>query len=127
MSSTAVAAQVRRASLSRTGVDWRGLLFQGLLALALLTALAILIVLLADVVTRAMPVFTARGADFLSAPVLSRPEQAGVGQGIQGSLLIVLIVATTALPIGIATAIYLEEYAPDSRLSRFIAVNIRNL
>jgi phosphate transport system permease protein len=127
MSSTAVAAQVRRASLSRTGVDWRGLLFQGLLALALLSALAILIVLLADVVTRAMPVFAARGADFLSAPVLSKPELAGVGQGIQGSLLIVLTVALTALPIGVATAIYLEEYAPDSRLSRLIAVNIRNL
>jgi phosphate transport system permease protein len=38
-----------------------------------------------------------------------------------------VIVALTAFPFGIATATYLEEYARDSRLTRFIQVNIRNL
>jgi phosphate transport system permease protein len=38
-----------------------------------------------------------------------------------------VIVALFAFPIGILTAVYLEEYAPDNRLTRFINVNIRNL
>jgi phosphate transport system permease protein len=38
-----------------------------------------------------------------------------------------VFVAVFAFPIGILTAIYLEEYAPDNRATRFIAVNIRNL
>jgi phosphate transport system permease protein len=127
MTSSAVATQVQRRALGRAGTDWRGLIFQGLLALTLLFSLAVLVVLLVDVVTRSLPVFAERGADFLTSEVSSRPDRAGVVQGIQGSLLVVLIVAVTAIPIGIMTAIYLEEYAPDDRLTRFISVNIRNL
>lgn len=127
MSAGIVAGQVRRVSLSKTGIHWRSVVFQGFLALALLFSLAVLVVLLVDVLVRGMPVFAARGADFMSSPLASRPEQAGVVQGIQGSILIVLIVALTALPVGIMTAIYLEEYAPDNRLTRLISVNIRNL
>jgi phosphate transport system permease protein len=127
MGSSVVAAQVARGTLSGTRRDWRGLVFQGLLALTLLFSLTVLVVLLVDVVTRALPVFAERGSDFLTSEVSSRPERAGVVQGIQGSLLIVLIVALTAIPVGVMTAIYLEEYAADTRLARFIAVNIRNL
>ena len=38
-----------------------------------------------------------------------------------------VIVALTAFPIGIMTAIFLEEYSTDTRLARFIDINIRNL
>ena len=41
--------------------------------------------------------------------------------------MLAVIVALVAFPLGIATAVYLEEYAPDDRLTRFINVNIRNL
>jgi phosphate transport system permease protein len=127
MTSSAVATQVQRRSLTGRGTDWRGLIFQGLLALTLLFSLTVLVVLLLDVVLRSVPVFAERGADFLTSEVSSRPDRAGVIQGIQGSLLIVVIVAVTAIPIGIMTAVYLEEYARDDRLTRFISVNIRNL
>ncbi len=127
MSTAAVAAQVRRSSLTGRSTDWRGIAFQGLLALTLLFTLTVLVVLLVDVALRAVPVFAERGADFLTSETSGRPERAGVIQGIQGSLLIVLIVAVTAIPIGIMTAVYLEEYARDDRLTRFISVNIRNL
>src|ERR687895_813351 len=127
MTSSAVATQVQRRSLTGRGTDWRGLIFQGLLALTLLFSLTVLVVLLLDVVLRSVPVFAERGADFLTSEVSSRPDRAGVIQGIQGSLLIVAIVAVTAIPIGIMTAVYLEEYARDDRLTRFISVNIRNL
>ena len=127
MSSSAVTAQVTRRSLSGRGTDWRGLIFQALLALTLLFSLTVLVVLLVEVVTRGLPVFAERGVDFVTSEVSSRPDRAGVVQGIQGSLLIVVIVAVTAIPIGVMTAIYLEEYATDDRLARFISVNIRNL
>jgi phosphate transport system permease protein len=38
-----------------------------------------------------------------------------------------IFVVLIAIPLGIAAAVYLEEYAPDTRMSRFINVNIRNL
>ena len=38
-----------------------------------------------------------------------------------------MIVAIIAFPIGLATAVYLEEYASDTRFTRFIQINIRNL
>jgi phosphate transport system permease protein len=50
-----------------------------------------------------------------------------VSQGISGSLLLVAFVVVIAFPLGIGAAIYLEEYAPDTRFNRFINVNVRNL
>ena len=48
-------------------------------------------------------------------------------QGIRGSLWIAVFVIVLAFPLGIGAAIYLEEYAPKSRLTSFIELNIRNL
>src|SRR5207342_104682 len=57
----------------------------------------------------------------------SLPERAGVWQGLVGSLILTGFVACIALPIGIAAAIYLQEYARDTRLNRILIANIRNL
>ncbi|MCY6382581.1 phosphate ABC transporter permease PstA [Hoeflea prorocentri] len=57
----------------------------------------------------------------------SRPETAGVGVAIIGSLYMMLIVLVLALPIGVAASIYLEEFAPKNRWSDLIEVNINNL
>ena len=43
------------------------------------------------------------------------PEQAGIGAAIVGSFLTLLIVASLSFPIGVAAAIYLEEFAPPGR------------
>ncbi|MEP3347976.1 MAG: phosphate ABC transporter permease PstA [Litoreibacter sp.] len=66
---------------------------------------------------------------FLTAPDASdqRPEAAGLGVAILGSLYMMLVVLVLALPIGVAAAVYLEEFAPKSRLSDLIEVNISNL
>jgi phosphate transport system permease protein len=123
-----VAGQVVvRRSLASAGPDWRGLAFSGFLLFCLLFALAVLVTLVADVAVRAAPVFAERGADFLSSNLSQRAGGAGVVQGITGSLLIALFVAILAIPLGVMTAVYLEEYAADSPLTRVIAVNIRNL
>ncbi|WP_420960433.1 phosphate ABC transporter permease PstA [Brucella sp. IR073] len=57
----------------------------------------------------------------------SRPETAGLGVALIGSLYMMLIVLALSLPIGVAASIYLEEYAKKSRLTDLIEVNINNL
>ncbi len=57
----------------------------------------------------------------------SRPETAGMGVAIVGSLYMMLIVLVLALPIGVAASIYLEEFAPQNKLTDLIEVNINNL
>ena len=56
-----------------------------------------------------------------------RPESAGVGVAILGSLYMMLVVLFLAVPIGVAASIYLEEFAPKNRLTDIIEVNISNL
>ncbi len=55
------------------------------------------------------------------------PAQAGIGAAIVGSFVMVAIVALVAFPIGVGAAVWLEEYAHDSRRTRIIAANVRNL
>lgn len=55
------------------------------------------------------------------------PENAGFYSAIIGSLLTMLVTMLFAVPIGIMTAVYLEEFAPDNMFSQFIEVNINNL
>ena len=54
-------------------------------------------------------------------------EKAGIKAALAGSLWLVGLTALFSIPVGIASAVYLEEYAPKNRLSRFIEVNIANL
>jgi phosphate transport system permease protein len=107
--------------------DYAGLVFAGAMLFSLLFSLALLMVLVGDQLTKGLPVFAARGTDILTANLASTPARAGVAQGLIGTALLGVIVALVAFPIGIMTAIYLEEYAPPSRLTRLIDVNIRNL
>ncbi|WP_386625580.1 phosphate ABC transporter permease PstA [Sulfitobacter geojensis] len=67
--------------------------------------------------------------DFLFAPDASdqRPEAAGLGVAILGSLYMMVVVLVLALPIGVASSIYLEEFAPKNRWTDLIEVNISNL
>jgi len=124
---SSVPAAVVRSSLTSTKRDWVGTFFLLLLLGSLLFTLAILFILLADVLLRAIPVFQDRGVGFLTSTLSSNPARAGVAQGLIGTFMLALLVPVFAFPIGVATAIYLEEYAPDTRLTQFIQVNIRNL
>lgn len=95
--------------------------------LMVLVCLGLLAILIGDVVAGGWPVLGKDLAGLLQRPLSSLPARAGIAQGLMGSGLIAGIVALTSFPIGIAAAIYLEEYAKDSRFNRFIEVNIRNL
>jgi phosphate transport system permease protein len=65
--------------------------------------------------------------DFLSQPMNSRPELAGVRTAILGSVWMIVLTILIAFPIGIGAAIYLEEYAQQNRLNSLIQTNIYNL
>ena len=124
---TAAAPAVTRSERLTGKTDWRGLIFQGVLLLSLLFSLVVLFVLLADLLNRGLPTLIDRGLGFITSPTSANPERAGIIQAIFGTLMMAAIVALVAFPIGIMTSIYLEEYAPDNRVTRFINVNIRNL
>jgi len=107
--------------------DVRGQLFATGLLLMLLLSLALLVVLIGAVLIDAWPTLSARGTDFLTSNVSSFPDRAGVRQGIIGSIILIFFVALLAVPIGVAAAVYLQEYARDTRANRLLITNIRNL
>jgi len=64
---------------------------------------------------------------FLRAPQSSYPEIAGVRTAVLGSLWTIGIAVLFAFPVGVAAAVYLQEYAPDNLINRIIQTNITNL
>lgn len=127
MTSTTVTQESVARPLKTGHVDIRGAIFAILMLLALLFSLAVLAVLIGSQLVNGLPVFAERGVDFLTSPLASNPSKAGVVQGIVGTAILAVIVSLVAFPIGIMTAIYLEEYAPSNALTRLIDINIRNL
>lgn len=127
MAASTITAPAVDRSLRGSRRDIGGMVFAALLLLSLLFSLAILGILIGDQLIRGVPVFAERGTDVLTNNLSSNPARAGLGQGLIGTALLAAIVALVAFPIGILTAIYLEEYAPANRLSRLIDINIRNL
>ena len=108
--------------------DWRSTLFELALLASLLIALGVLVWLITDIFIKALPVFQERSlTEFLTNPMSSNPRRAGIGQALWGSIVLMVFVAILAIPIGIAAAIYLEEYASDNHLTRFINTTVRNL
>lgn len=84
---------------------------------------------LADQLKDAGVLRTKFNLDFLTNADASenRPEAAGLGVAILGSLYMMMVVLVLALPIGVAASIYLEEFAPKNRWTDIIEVNIANL
>lgn len=102
-----------------------GIVFGLLCFGASLTGVLFLGVLLAFVFRQGWDVL---GWSFLSNfPSQLNPERAGVKSALWGSIWLSLITISVAVPVGVAAALYLEEYAPPGRLTRFIRVNISNL
>ncbi|MEE4351176.1 MAG: phosphate ABC transporter permease PstA [Pacificimonas sp.] len=64
---------------------------------------------------------------FLSRADSTSSEQAGVWGALVGSVLTILVTLAISFPIGVMTAIYLEEYAPKNRITDIIEVSINNL
>lgn len=115
------------ARLRNKKVDVWDVVFRWGMLVALLISLAILVVLIWTVVAEGADVLLDRGMDFLTSGNSGDPATAGMWQAIWGSFWIAFFVAGLAFPLGIAAAVYLEEYAREGWFTRFISVNIRNL
>ncbi|MFD2437917.1 phosphate ABC transporter permease PstA [Modicisalibacter luteus] len=55
------------------------------------------------------------------------PELAGIASAAVGTVLTLIVTMAVCFPIGVMTAVYLEEFAPDNRLTQIIEININNL
>jgi phosphate transport system permease protein len=85
----------------------------------------LLLVLVADVVRDGLP---ALDLQFLTSFPSFNPEIAGLLSALVGSLWLMALCAAFVIPVGVATAVYLEEYADQRRWwNRLIEVNIQNL
>lgn len=99
-------------------------IFNSIFLLATLLALVALVILLYRIISQ--------GAGHLSFDFLSNfasrfPEKAGIKAALVGSLWLMLVVAPTSIVLGVGSAIYLEEYAKQNRMTTFIRMNISNL
>jgi phosphate transport system permease protein len=102
----------------------RSYVFTSLGILSILVALGVLVTLITDVVTRGLPWLDWQ---FLTSFDSRFPERAGIKAAIYGTAFMMFFTILISLPLGIMSAIYLEEYSTDSRLNRFIELNISNL
>jgi phosphate transport system permease protein len=100
--------------------------FSVLMYLALAIAFVGLGVIIYDFASDGLPVIS---WDFLTRfPSRVLPERSGIESAIYGTVYLMIICAVLVIPIGVATAIYLEEYADRDRwYNRLIEVNIQNL
>jgi len=64
---------------------------------------------------------------FLSSFPSRFPERAGIKSAVVGTLWLISLVALISIPIGVSSALYLEEFAKPGKLNKFIEVNISNL
>jgi phosphate transport system permease protein len=65
--------------------------------------------------------------DFFTNFPSRRPAQAGILSAWVGSTLVMVVTAAAAIPVGVASAVYLEEYAPKNWFTAIIEINITNL
>lgn len=118
-------------AITRRARDIKGSVFYVSLLFMLLLTLLLLAVLLIQVVVDGRSVLFGWLPDFLGGTLGSirafEDQTLGIQQGLAGSFWIAVFVAVLSFPLGIAAAIYLEEYAPKNRFSNFIELNIRNL
>ncbi|HQN64259.1 MAG TPA: phosphate ABC transporter permease PstA [Methylophilus sp.] len=92
--------------------------------LALMFALLTLLTLFIDLVMDGYPRFN---TEFLSEFPSRRAAHAGLLSAWVGSLLVMLVTFLTAVPMGVAAGLYLEEYAPKNWFSDLIEINVANL
>jgi phosphate transport system permease protein len=112
---------------SRSGRAWRRLAEPAFVALGIASTLfgvATLAILLADVSIDGLPRLS---WEFLTSYPSRRPEQAGILSALVGSLWMMALTAALAFPIGVGAAVYLEEYASQSRFGSIVEINIANL
>ncbi len=115
-------AQQIRALIARGKL--KDTLFSALGILCLGIGLLVIFALVADMVIKGADRFS---IDFFLNFASRRATQAGILSAWVGSLLVMLVTALTAVPLGVAAGLYLEEYAKRNWITEIIEINITNL
>ena len=90
----------------------------------ILTVLAILVIILYDIFSKGMSKIS---WEFLTSMPRNGMTEGGILPAIVGTFLVTVITAFLSIPLGMGCAIYLNEYARDSKITRLIRMSIRNL
>ncbi len=98
--------------------------FAVLVFVATMIGLVVLAVLLMDIAQDGVPRLS---WEFITSFPSVFPDRTGIYPALLGSLWLLGLTALFSVPLGVGAAIYLEEYATDTRLNRLIEVNISNL
>jgi len=110
---------------SSRAIKLKGAGFRGLLLACIGLSMLLLGVLLVDVVRDGIGQLS---FDFLTSFSSINAKQAGIEAALTGTIWLMAVCAAFIVPVGVATAIYLEEYADNDRWwNRLIEVNIQNL
>jgi phosphate transport system permease protein len=110
---------------SRAIRAWKNRAFKGAMLFSMFVAFGTLVVLLVDTIVTGWPAINWK---LFGDPPSTVPEEAGARPAILATLYLGMLVLLLSVPIGILTAIYLEEYANRARWwNRLIELNIQNL
>ena len=103
---------------------FRDTLFQAIGIIFLAIGLLVIFLLVSDMVIRGAGRLN---LDFFTQFASRRAGQAGILSAWVGSLLVMLVTAFAAVPLGVAAGVYLEEYAKRNWMTEIIEINITNL
>lgn len=107
---------------------FKNLFFKIICIITAATSVVILISLLTSIISGGIHVID---KDFVFGPPSAEAETSGIGPALSGTIWVCAICACVALPLGVSTAIFLEEYKPSNsvflKLHQFIQLNISNL
>jgi phosphate transport system permease protein len=101
-----------------------GTIFAAVCFLATIVGVLVLAALLVDIFRDGFHRLTPQ---FLDGMPSRFPDRAGIKPALVGSAWVMVLTAIVAFPLGVGTAIWLEEYAPDNRFTRMVQTNIANL
>ena len=103
---------------------WMGRAFHGLCLLSVCIALGMLAVLLIYLLQQGV---TGIDWNFLTSFPSRHPDKAGIKPAMLGSIYVVLVAGVVSFTLGVATALFLEEYATRSKFAKIAKINIANL
>ncbi len=121
MQNTKNLQEIRRLIVRHKRLDF---LFMVIGVIALMIAILSFIALFAHMLIEGMPRLS---WDFFTSFPSRHPGSAGILSAWVGTILVMLVTAAAAVPIGIGAGVYLEEYAPNNIITEIIEINITNL
>jgi phosphate transport system permease protein len=124
--SGARAVTLRQLSSQPRADVWKGNIFLAVLLFAVTLALAGLAAIILQAAIEGAPAFSTKL--FTNGPSTVNPEEAGFRPALIGTLYLILGVIFLVVPLGVAAAVYLEEYADGERWwNRIVELNVQNL